>query len=162
MNIDLPARVFLLRVEARSEQSEIELDQQSTGSINSSGSHPAVRLTLQSRDQEFVKMLSEATDEQDIASIMLHPVVTRKRQNLEGPVDITATTTLLRDSLQLAHEARQYVNAKVTDTTLDETQTNEAFAWLQHEVFEDKFMCNEILKQRILAFDTCSDALSRE
>ena len=136
MNNDLPARVFLLQVEARSEQSEIELDQQSTGSMNSSGSHPGVR------HQEFVKMLSEATDEQEIASIMLHPVVTRKQKNLEGlnlegPVDITATTTLLRDSLQLAHEARLYVNAKVTDTTLDETQTNEAYAWLQ-KVFEEQ------------------------
>ena len=81
VNNDLPARVFLLRVEAiqkPSEQSEIELDQQSTGSINSSGSHPAVS------HQEFVKMLSEATDEQEIASIMLHPVVTRKQKNLEG------------------------------------------------------------------------------
>jgi len=98
VNNDLPARVFLLRMEARSEQSEIELDQQPEGSMNSSGSHPAIS------HQEFVKMLSEATDEQEIASIMLHPVVTRKQKNLEGPnlegpVDITATTILLRDSL---------------------------------------------------------------
>ena len=92
------------------------LDEQSTETITSSGSHPADGLTLLSRAQVFLRMLSEATDEHDFARVMLHPVLKRKLPmseddiTLEGPVDIAETTALMQDALELAQRARQHVN----------------------------------------------------
>ena len=49
------------------EEAAEDLHLHPTASIDSSGSHPAVGLSLQSRFQKVLKLLSQATDEHDFA-----------------------------------------------------------------------------------------------
>ena len=87
MDINLPLRIFSLWMQAVHDSSQ--------KASNSSGSHPAVGAEDDSKSNShadaFMKMLSETTDEHDFALGMLHPVVSRKWSNFDGPVDVTAT-----------------------------------------------------------------------
>ena len=186
----LPERVFLLRKIVKSnppidssashlqstidvnssgeEESAEDLHLHSTASTDSRGSHPVVELSLQSRFQSVLKLLSQVTDEEDFATILLHPVVKRTQQisinhaTLEGPVDIATTTALMRDALDLAQRAREEVHVTNADKSLSETQADDASAWLQHCVFEPHYMRNEPLKQQIHSYDTSTSGWGRK
>ena len=104
------------------------------GRANSSGaSHSAVgsgdASNSNARSDEFMKMLSETDYEQDFAKVMLHPVVSRKSSNFDGPVDITATMQLMHDALTLAQEARGQVGVKTPNTRLSKSEADRAFKW---------------------------------
>ena len=160
----LPPRILSLWMQAVQDSSE--------KASSSSGSHPAVGAAVHtssgshqansnSQVDEFLKMLAETTAEEHFAQAMLHPVVSRKWSNFDGPVDVTATIHLIRSALELAQRAREYAGVEISNRALSEKQPDKAFRWLKDH-FEKHFLTNTSIKKMIENYDDELEKMNRK
>ena len=135
-----------------------------TGGMSSGGTHPSdhtkrVDVTLKSRRERYLKLLTTAENDKDrrgrLATLLLRPVVSST-----GVIDVNATLEMLDKSFDLLKKAREQAGVKCNNKTLNKAEFKVAHDWL-FDTFKNHFMQNVDLKDRMHHAAQRYDVLSR-
>ena len=112
-------------------------------------------ITGTSRTEHYLKMLSIGDNfpelfevSQHLDTILLDQILLRPVVSPHGVIDVSLTLKTLDDSVGLLKKARAHARVVSDNTTLDEKEFLAALNWL-HKTFEDRFMENDTLRDRI-------------
>jgi hypothetical protein len=112
-------------------------------------------ITGTSRTEHYLKMLSIGDNfpelfevSQHLDTILLDQILLRPVVSPHGVIDVSLTLKTLDDSVGLLKKARAHAGVVSDNTILDEKEFLAALNWL-HKTFEDRFMENDTLRDRI-------------